>query len=152
MVRRWPLLVVVALVAACTHTSPARVVRDPEVVLVAAGGAELRVKVEVARTPEETQRGLMFRDHLDDGKGMLFLFPEPRKLQFWMHNTYIPLDMIFITSEMKILGVVEKATPLTDDPRGPAGVSQYVLEVPGGWAGVHGVRAGGVVRFVGVDD
>lgn len=105
------------------------------------------VEVEVASTPEQTARGLMYRRHLAPDAGMLFLFARPRHLTFWMRNTYIPLDMIFITSDMRVLGVVENATPLTDDVREVDGISQFVLEVNAGFAREHGIVAGTPVRF-----
>lgn len=89
----------------------------------------------------------MFREHMDDGAGMIFLFEQPQQLAFWMHNTYIPLDMIFIRSDMTILGVVENAEPRTDDSRQVPGLSQYVLEVNAGFARKHGIGAGHLVKF-----
>jgi uncharacterized membrane protein (UPF0127 family) len=111
------------------------------------GRDPVAVNVEVARTAAETQRGLMFRRHMDADAGMLFQFPRSRQLTFWMHNTYIPLDMVFITSDLRVLGVVENATPETDDPREVEGESQYVLEVNAGFAREHGIAAGTMVRF-----
>jgi len=111
------------------------------------GREPVGVEVEVARTPAETQRGLMFRRHMDPNAGMLFQFARPRQLTFWMHNTFIPLDMVFITSDMRVLGVVENATPETDDAREVEGISQYVLEVNAGYAREHGIAAGTMVRF-----
>jgi uncharacterized protein len=105
------------------------------------------VRVEVARTPAETQRGLMFRTEMAADAGMLFLFPRARQMTFWMHNTYLPLDMIFITSEMRVLGVVENATPQTDDARQVSGQSQFVLEVNAGFAREHAIGPGTLVRF-----
>jgi len=69
-----------------------------------------------------------------------------------MHNTYIPLDMIFIGTDRRIVGVVENATPQTDDPREVEGESQYVLEVNAGFARRHSLGPGTLVRFVDVPD
>jgi uncharacterized membrane protein (UPF0127 family) len=136
---------------ACSHQGGAARTSEPEVVLRAPSGAELRVKVELARTEPERQKGLMFRQALEAGRGMLFLWEHPERLKFWMKNTYIPLDMIFINEQKRIVGVEENAEPLTVNARGPEVDSQYVLEVPGGWARAHGVGPGVEVRFVGVD-
>jgi uncharacterized membrane protein (UPF0127 family) len=119
----------------------------PTVVLEPPGRDAVIVRAEVARTPAQTQRGLMHRRQLDDDAGMLFLFRRPRQQSFWMRNTYIPLDMIFITSELRVLGVVENAAPETDDPREVEGMSQYVLEVNAGFARRHGIGPGTAVRF-----
>jgi uncharacterized protein len=108
----------------------------------------LKLKVEVARTDEQRQQGLMFRERLGDDEGMLFVFPTERYNSFWMHNTLIPLDMYFIDSEWNVVGVVEQATPLTDDPRQVPKMSQYVLEVRGGFARAHGLGEGAKVKFV----
>jgi uncharacterized membrane protein (UPF0127 family) len=133
-------------------SAPEEPVSQSRVVLEPPGAEPVTVNVEVARTPAETQRGLMYRRHMDPNAGMIFLFSRSRHLTFWMHNTYIPLDMIFITSGMRVLGVVENATPETDDPREVPGEGQFVLEVNAGFAREHGITAGTVVRFEGIDD
>lgn len=130
----------------------AQPIGQPRVVLEAPGREPVVVNVEVARTPAQTQRGLMYRRQMDPDAGMIFLFPRARQMTFWMHNTYIPLDMVFITSDMRVLGVVENATPETDDPREVEGISQFVLEVNAGYAREHGITAGTVVRFEGIPD
>ena len=106
------------------------------------------LNVEVASTPTQQQMGLMFREHMADDAGMLFLFPVSRHQSFWMHNTLLPLDMFFIDSNWKVVGVVENAEPLTDDPRDVEGDSQYVLEVNAGFAKAHGFGAGTKVRYM----
>ena len=92
----------------------------------------------------------MFRQHMDDDAGMLFLFERSSPLTFWMRNTHIPLDMIFIEPSLRVLGVVENAEPLTDTSRAVPGHSQYVLEVNAGWSRRHAVTKGTAVRFEGV--
>ncbi len=117
-------------------------------VAVVSGGREHEVVVELARTDAERERGLMFRDHLDRDQGMLFVFDEDSEHTFWMKNTLIPLDMIFIDGLGRIVGIVSRAEPLTLAPRS-APPSRYVLEVVGGWAEEHGVKVGDTVRFRG---
>jgi uncharacterized membrane protein (UPF0127 family) len=121
---------------------------QPYVELSPAGREAVRVRVEVVQTPDARQKGLMYRRHLDEDAGMLFIFERPEPLTFWMRNTYIPLDMIFISSDWKVVGIVEKATPQTDTPRSVFGVSQYVLEVNAGFSFRHGLAAGTDVRFL----
>lgn len=113
-------------------------------------GSEVRVTVELARSEGERARGLMHRRSLEPGTGMLFLFPAPDHLKFWMRNTYIPLDMIFLAEDQHVVYVEENAEPLNDTPRGPDAPTQFVLEVPGGWARAHGIEPGVVTKFVGV--
>ncbi len=143
-------LVVVAL-AACSDRAATRVTPpahgEPEVVIA----GSLHVKVELARSDPDRQRGLMWRRSLEPGRGMLFLFEQPQPLKFWMKNTYIPLDMIFLSGDRRIVGIEENAEPLTTQPRGPDAPSQFVLEVPGGWARAHGVEPGMAVEFLHVE-
>jgi uncharacterized membrane protein (UPF0127 family) len=117
-------------------------------VLEPVGADAVRVRVEVAQTPPERQRGLMFRKQLDPDAGMLFVFEKPTHNVFWMHNTYLPLDMIFITRNWSVLGVVENATPQTDSPREVPGESLYVLEVNAGFTRQHGITQGTKVQWI----
>lgn len=147
------LLLVLSIAAnACSHSTQAARRGEPEVVLATRAGEE-HVKVEIARTAAERQRGLMYRQKLEPGRGMIFLFEQPEKpMKFWMKNTYIPLDMIFISPDKHVVYVEENAEPLTTTSRGPDDEeSQFVLEVPGGWARAHGVERGVAVKFVDID-
>ena len=80
---------------------------------------------------------------------MIFVFDGEEERSFWMKNTLIPLDMIFIDGLGRVVGLVERAEPLTETPRRGA-PSTYVLEVAGGWAGEHGVRVGDRVALQGL--
>lgn len=113
-------------------------------------GGVHRVEVEVAATGEARTRGLMWRKALPAGQGMLFLFPEEEVRGFWMRNTLIPLDMLFITSDHRIVGIIENAEPRTLTNRSVGIPSQFVLEVPGGWCQANGIVRGGTAEFEGV--
>lgn len=104
-------------------------------------------QAEIADTPEERARGLMKRTSMGEDEGMLFLFGEEQQLSFWMRETFIPLDMIFIRGDRTILGVVENAEPRTDTSRRVPGLSQFVLEINGGLAAKLGIKAGQTVSF-----
>ena len=120
----------------------------PTVLVMPEGQPQSRVRVSLARTDVERQHGLMYVQNLAPDDGMLFLFDEDQVLSFWMKNTLIPLDMIFIRSDMTVAGVVANAEPLTLSPRSVGVPSRYVLEVNGGWAAQHGVAANSTkVRF-----
>lgn len=98
--------------------------------------------VEMATTPEEKANGLMYRKHLPDGQGMLFDFSPAQQVSMWMKNTYIPLDMIFIGPDGRILRIAENTVPLSTriiPSRGPA---KGVLEVTGGSAKKYGIAPG----------
>jgi uncharacterized membrane protein (UPF0127 family) len=92
---------------------------------------------------------MMFRKELADGKGMLFVFDEEAEHTFWMKDTLIPLDMIFVDSSGRVSGIVARARPLTLEPR-QGGLARWVLEVPGGWAAANGVRIGDRMRTEGI--
>jgi uncharacterized membrane protein (UPF0127 family) len=121
--------------------------RTAAVTLTPPGKSPVRVSVELARTEEQRARGLMYRQHLPMDRGMLFLFSKDEIQSFWMKNTLIPLDLIFIKSDLTVAGVVENAEPMTQTPRSVASPSRYVLEVNGGYARQHGIAAGTPVAF-----
>lgn len=123
--------------------------RDPKVAIDAPNGAQrAEVQVELALTPAKRELGLMYRNHMDENDGMLFVFPASGRLRFWMKNTEIPLDMIFADSSGKIVGIVADAQPYSLRSVGPDVDAKYVLEVNGGFCARHRVRAGDRMRFV----
>lgn len=101
--------------------------------------------IEIVDTPESRAQGLMYRQELADDAGMLFDFYDDQNVSFWMRNTFIPLDMIFITSEGVVSNVHVNARP--HDPTGiPSdGPVQFVLEIPGGRSVELGIDAGDTV-------
>ena len=122
--------------------------RGPCVAIVAPDGKpRATVAVEVANTTEQRELGLMFRKHLDDDAGMIFVFPDAAPRNFWMHNTAIPLDMIFADSSFRVIGIVANAKPDTDTLRGVEGHSEYVLEVNGGFCAKNGIKPGDQFDF-----
>jgi uncharacterized membrane protein (UPF0127 family) len=115
-----------------------------------AAGATVQVALEVAATPEQQQRGLMYRTSLADGHGMVFVFPDDTDHSFWMKNTLIPLDMLFVAGDGKIAGIHVDATPLSERPIGVGKPSRWVIEVPGGFAERRGIAPGDRVELRGV--
>jgi uncharacterized protein len=101
-----------------------------------------KVEVEIVKSDAETQRGLMYRMSMPEAHGMLFNLRERSDHAFWMHNTCLPLDMLFVDDDGLIVGIVEGATPLTDTTRSVGCPSSWVLETNAGWCRRHGVRAG----------
>lgn len=135
---------------ACTHSSRKPAGVSPFVILETKGRT-LRVALEVVRTPKERERGLMYRRELAEFQGMLFIFDRQENQSFWMKNTYLPLDMIFINEAMQIVGIVKSAEPLTTTSRRVDAPSRYVLEVIGGFSDKNGVDVGNRVRFEGLE-
>ncbi len=117
--------------------------------LTDAFGGQHVVQVEIAHSRDSRTRGLMWRRSLAAGQGMLFLFSEEQTLNFWMHNCFISLDLIFLDAQRRIVGIVENAPPHNDQARGPGRPAQYVLEVPGGWAQQVGLKVGSPAEFEG---
>ena len=113
------------------------------------------VNVEVANTDELRAQGLMFRDHLNPGAGMIFFFESDGVYPFWMKNTLIPLDMIWIDDQKKIVHIAPNVPPCKADPcpSVPAGANaKYVLEVAAGVAARHNLANGQTLRFEGLDN
>jgi len=105
------------------------------------------VRAEVAADDASRMQGLMFRKDLGKEEGMLFLFPADGRMPFWMHNTYLPLDIIFIGADHRIVDIAERAKPLSDELIQSKGLYRYVLEVNAGYAEQHRLKAGDRVEF-----
>ncbi len=98
--------------------------------------------VEIADNDAERTKGLMYRKELPEGQGMLFDFHAEQEVSFWMQNTYIPLDMIFIRGDGQILRIAENTEPLSTRLIGSGGAVRAVLEVIGGTAQKLGIAPG----------
>ena len=113
------------------------------------------VQVELATDDTTRAQGLMFRDQMPDGHGMLFLFNKTGDYPFWMKNTLIPLDIIWIDEQKRVVGISRETPPCKADPcpsYPPGGMARYVLEVGGGVAGRHGLANGQTLRFEALDN
>ena len=119
----------------------------PQVIIATQEGREITFFVEVADTPAKRELGLQYRHDLPADRGMIFLFTREADQTFWMKNTPIPLDMIFINSQRQIVGIADEAVPFTLDPRSVGRPSQFVLEINGGLAKRYGIKPGNSVRF-----
>ncbi len=106
-----------------------------------------RFRVEVARSPQEQARGLMFRTEMGPDEGMLFPYDQPRVLSFWMRNTVIPLDLIFIDAEHRIINIAENAVPYSEESILSDAPAVAVLELNGGRARELGIVAGNKVEW-----
>lgn len=113
------------------------------------GKAGPRLSLEVCANDTERARGMMFRRSLAEDRGMIFTFPVEREHVFWMKNTYIPLDMVFLSKEFKVVGMLENVTPLTEDRRSVGRPSTYVVELAGGVARKLNLKEGDLLRLHG---
>lgn len=107
--------------------------------------------VEIADDREEITKGLMFRKSMPAKAGMLFVYPRPSTVAFWMRNTLIPLDMIFMAADGTVRRVHENAVPLDETPIPGGSDIQFVLEINGGMASVLGIAPGDVMKHPAVD-
>lgn len=123
---------------------------DSRVVIRGKSGAELSLRVEVADTPARRTLGLQYRDKLGDDQGMLFLFPDEKVQTFWMKNTPLSLDLIFISSHRRVVGIIHEAAPFSTASLSVLVPSQFVLEVRGGLARRKIIEVGDAVRFEGI--
>ena len=106
----------------------------------------LHFRVELARTPAEQQKGLMFRQAMGANEGMLFPEDSPRRVAFWMRNTILPLDIVFIGTDRRILNIVN-AIPYDETPLPSAGPVSAVLELNAGRTKALGIKVGDKVEW-----
>jgi uncharacterized membrane protein (UPF0127 family) len=119
-----------------------------QVPLTITSGAKVhRFTIEVAKTPEEQMTGLMNRSELAPDRGMVFPFDPPRGASFWMKNTLIPLDMIFVRSDGTIANIATNTVPLSLDPVFSEGTVGAVLEIAGGRSDELGIKPGDKVAW-----
>jgi uncharacterized membrane protein (UPF0127 family) len=130
-----------AVVAALAPLAPAHAAGQDTIEIVTRTGVHA-FSVELATNAAERAVGLMYRKELPEGHGMLFDFHQDQPVQFWMHNTYISLDMIFIAGDGRVVHVAENAKPLSDDLVPSGRPVRAVLEVIAGTARKLGIAAG----------
>ncbi|MFQ5849463.1 MAG: DUF192 domain-containing protein [Candidatus Binatia bacterium] len=123
---------------------------DPRVIVLGSGGREFTVRVEIADTASERALGLKYRRKLAKDQGMLFLFPDEKVQTFWMKNTPLSLDLVFIGSQQRIVGIIHQAEPFSTASLSVPVPSQFVLEIKGGVARRTAIRVGDSVRFEGI--
>jgi uncharacterized protein len=129
-----------ALLLAAGGAEAQLAVKQP--VMIESASGKHRFDVELAVTPQEMAQGLMFRRSLAADAGMLFVYDVPQRASFWMKNTLIPLDMLFIAPDGKIINIHERAVPQSLEPIPSAGPVKAVLELNGGTASRLGIKPG----------
>lgn len=139
---RLPLVLVLALLWPLLAAAQESPVARRETVTLHAGDEPYVFSAEIADTPAERARGLMFRTELADDHGMLFDFAEEAPRSFWMKNTLIPLDIIFAEADGDIVAIAENTTPLSEAPIPSGAPARFVFEVVGGTAERIGLKPG----------
>lgn len=143
---RAAVLLLVTWLAACAGPAAARAPRDLHfghtALTIATAHGAYRFQVELARTPAQMEHGLMFRRHLPADGGMLFEYPGPVIARFWMHDTLIPLDMLFVAATGRVVNIAANAQPLSDRVISSAAPVTGVIELRGGTAARLGIVPG----------
>jgi uncharacterized protein len=106
-----------------------------------------KIDVEIADNPYEWERGLMYRHSMPEAAGMLFIFPGPQLLSFWMRNTYIPLDIIFADGSMRIVTMYKNTQSLSEKRLSSNVAVKYAVEVNAGFCDRYGIKKGDHIRF-----
>jgi len=121
--------------------------KQAEILVYTTQGDTLTFDAEIADTPEKSEKGLMYRKHMNENQGMFFIFEEERPLSFWMKNTYIPLDIIFIDSNYQIVSISENCMPLSEQMIPSLKPAQYVLEINAGLSRKFGIKSNQKIIF-----
>lgn len=153
------LFVLIAALALMLHPSIAQQLRGEPMILpvdatplvVVTEAGERQFTIEIAETAEQQARGLMFREEMDDDHGMLFAFSVTRPASFWMRNTPMPLDLVFIAEDGQVVSV-EEGVPFSLHPIGPQDPVRFVLEIKAGIAQETGIEPGTRLRHPRIDE
>jgi len=157
--RQWRAMLVPAVLVAIGCSQPPRDAAPPPPATPAVAAVALpqavlpdgfTIRLELAETPEEVANGLMFRPSLPADRGMLFLFAQQRVPSFWMKNTLIPLDLVFLDPSGVVVDVVADVPPCSADPcptYSPHAAALAVLEIGAGSARAHGIEPGVALSF-----
>ena len=149
-----PLILLIVLASSCQN-SPEPTPAAPEIPFRVDGSLEfvrvgetlLSLDIEIADTDSLRERGMMQRTSFPPESGMLFLFDHQEIRQFWMGNTPLSLDLLFISNDSTIVDIAKYARPYSDEPIVGGAPAQFVLEVPGGFADTRGIVEGDKVRW-----
>ncbi|MDR3610346.1 MAG: DUF192 domain-containing protein [Ignavibacteriaceae bacterium] len=112
------------------------------------GRTKIKIEIEIANNGSSRQLGLMFRKHMDNSDGMLFIFTDEEMQSFWMHETYIPLDMIFVNKEKKIVTIHRNTQTLSDQTYPSTAPAIYVIEVNARFCAANNINEGDRITFI----
>lgn len=131
--------------AGAADQEPLRLPIDPAPLEVETARGPVAFSIEIADDPSERERGLMFRQQLEPDRGMLFVFERTARQSFWMRNTPLPLDLIFISENGRIVAI-HPGEPFSERPVSPVYPARFVLELNRGTAAARGMKLGDRVR------
>jgi uncharacterized membrane protein (UPF0127 family) len=122
--------------------------KDGSLSFIPAGKSDtVTIDIEVVDNQAEISRGLMYRPYLPEFAGMLFIFPQEEVRSFWMKNTYISLDILFVNSDLEIVTIQSNTQPLSTAPVPSFKPARYVIEVNAGFTSKHNIKEGDIVSF-----
>lgn len=137
------LFFLLCLVIACSSSNMKKLTIEK----ATASNMKITLRVEIADSDLERMRGLMFRKNMPEKEGMLFIFDEENLTPFWMKDTYMPLDILFINSQKEIVDIAENTQPLSEELVPPHAPYRYALEVNAGFVKKYKVERGDRVEF-----
>ena len=138
----WCAILASALMAALVEAAPASITFEESPLTIDAAHDRFEFQVEMAVNPEQRSQGLMFRESLEEDRGMLFDFGRPQRASMWMRNTYVPLDMLFIDAQGRITQIAADTQPLSDAVIASREPVRAVLELRGGVSAKLGIKPG----------
>ncbi len=122
--------------------------KQGEITFIAANNNVIsRIDIEIADTDSSRARGLMYRTQLAESQGMLFIFPDEQPRSFWMHNTPLPLDMIFVNANGQIVTILKNTAPFDDSKYDSPAPAKYVIEVNAGYTEKYHITVGDRIRW-----
>ena len=121
--------------------------KEGEVVFISGGAAIKKIDVEVADNEAERNQGLMYRPYMPDSVGMLFIFEQSEPQSFWMKNTIIPLDILYVNENKEIVYIHKNTTPYSEQSLPSYENAKYVVEVNGGFTDRYGIKVGDSISF-----
>lgn len=121
--------------------------KEGELQVLKNGNVTRKVDIEIADTPYEWETGLMYRESMEDDQGMLFIYPNAAERSFYMKNTYIPLDIIFMSSDTIVVSYKDNAIPRDESSIPSNAPAQYILEINAGKRADWNITTGDKMRF-----
>jgi uncharacterized protein len=123
-------------------------VDEGDLMFIDSNGKEIaKIDIEIAEKEAERNQGLMYRTHMDEMKGILFIFEKLEPQAFWMRNTYIPLDIIYVNEKKQVVSIQKNAATMNDQSLPSYKAAQYVVEVNAGFADRFGIKEGTKIQF-----
>lgn len=138
------ILIIISVLYLAVHTKDGNYSR---VDFIHPGGTSDTVYVEVADNLQAQEKGLMYRTSMDHDKGMLFVFDHESRQSFWMKNTLLPLDMVFVAGDLTIIDINNNATPNNEEVFTSCGACKYVVEVNGGYCKEQNITIGDKIKI-----